>query len=435
MYLWTIVLEGPIRYGLARLHLSLLAYFPTLALLGATAVFVSRHWRRPASAAFVLTILLCIAVGWGLADLPRARQALFGFWVLVPFMSALWLGGSLQWTRWRTLLATLFSVAAVGVFLNPLVHYPWSGDSLRLFGYHVTVSRQWLTGIGKSASGVNLVRYGGFSRASFDASAQLLLFGLLLVPLFERPATKLLIWITAGLGIAITTEKGWFVAWLVLSIYFSGGAALRWPKYWLQLWLGILLAVMLVMVLLPLSTLAIDLNRSSYPVLMHFPLYSFGERLSWTWPNSLRLLSRDGVWHWLVGRGLGAIGPARHYFDLYGDRAPTGNSYLYADNLFVYIAVQLGVPLAIILLGTAWMKMLSSALCGSQGRCLLALMLATMTCGIVSIESGLPMFFLGLAFSAKHSANPSRADLPYLDRLQHYPVQCIVKMTDANSRE
>jgi len=32
---------------------------------------------------------------------------------------------------------------ALGVFLNPLIHYPWSGQMLDLLGKHVELSRQW----------------------------------------------------------------------------------------------------------------------------------------------------------------------------------------------------------------------------------------------------------------------------------------------------
>lgn len=392
LFLWSLVLLGPLRYGFALLHLDVLIYLPKLLLL--TAVFLL-PLLRPRASAPVLTVstFAVLYLVWGTVDLPSPGQAVFGVWVLTPLLFGLWAGAVARPEEWRTLFVVLFIVAALGVLLNPLVHYPWSGQSLDVLGNTIEVSRQW------TVYGVD--RYAGFARASFNAAAQLLLFGVMLVALLKRRSAKLLIWLVAGAGMALTTSKGPLGAWLVLSMYFAGGALLRWPKYWIQLWLGVVTFILLVMILLPLSTLWIHYDPTLHGYVNKLLFASFGMRLNWTWPTSLHLLDLGGVYHWWVGRGLGGIGAAQQYFE------PV--RYLPGDNFFVYVAVIVGLPASLLLFITLWWRIVRISLRRDAVAWRLPMILAIIAYGVVStnIENTLFAFFLGMALSAQSSDNRS----------------------------
>lgn len=381
LFLWFQVLQAPLRYELSQLHLDALVYLPKLLLFMAVLLLPLLR-ARSSPAALLLTGLVLVYLLWGMVNLPTPLQAMFGLWVLVPLLFGLWAGPVVRPEQWSRLFLVLFVVAAAGVFIDPLIHYPWSGQSMTILGSNVQISRQW--------TALGLQRYAGFSRASFDVASQLLLFGLMLVVLLRHRAIKLLVWFVAGAGIALTTSKGPLGAWLILSTYFLGGRLLGWPRYWIQLWLGCLGAALLAMILLPLSTLWIKYNPSFHGFASQFLFASFGDRLNSTWPGSLHLLDMGGNWHWWVGRGLGGIGAAQQYFE------PA--HYLPGDNLFVYVAVYVGLPAALLLFGALWLRIVRVSLRQDAAAWRLPVMLALVAYGVVvnEIEGAVLAFFLGL---------------------------------------
>ncbi len=385
VFLWFVVLASPLRYGLALLHLEALVYLPKLLLL-IVVILLPLLRPRVSPTALVLTGLVLASLAWGMVNLDTSLQALFGLWVIVPLMFGLWAGPVMNVAQWRRLFGMLFIVVAAGVFLNPLIHYPWSGQSLSLLGKSIELSRQW------AAFGVD--RYAGFARASFSAASQLLLFGVMLVVLLRHRAIKLLVWLITGAGIALTTSKGPLGAWLLVSMYFAGGGLLRWPKYWIQLWLAVLSVILLAMVLVPLSTLWIHYDPTFHGYANKFLFASFGDRMNWTWPHSLHLLNLGGAWHWWVGRGMGGIGAAQQYFE--------ATHYLPADNLFVYVTVYFGLPASLFLFAALWLRMVLFSLRRNAVAWRLPVILVLVAYGFVTneIESGLLAFFLGLALAA-----------------------------------
>ena len=387
LFLWFVVLNAPLRYGLALLHLDALVYLPKLLLFMAVLLLPLLR-PRASPAAWLLTGLVLIYLLWGMVNLHTPLQALFGLWVLVPLLFGLWAGPVVSVEQWRRLFVVVFVVAAAGVFLNPLIHYPWSGQSLTLLNTRIQVSRQW------TAFGVE--RYAGFARASFNAASQLLLFGVMLVVLLKRRGIKLLVWLVAGVGIALTTSKGPLGAWLLVSIYFAGGGLLRWPRYWIQLWLVALVFILLAMILFPLSAVWIHYDPALHSFAGKFLFSSFGDRLNRMWPDSLRLLDLGGGWHWWVGRGLGGIGAAQQYFE------PA--HYLAADNLFVYVTVYVGFPVALFLFGALGLRIVCMGLRRDAASWRLPMMLVLVAYGVVvnEIEGSVLALFLGLALAAPH---------------------------------
>ena len=389
LFLWCLVLQAPLRYGLSRLHLDALIYLPKLLLL--TAVVLLPLLRPRASLpALMASVVVGLYLIWGMVTLPSPAQAAFGLWVLVPLIFSLWAGSIVNLAQWRSLFIVLFVVAMLGVFFNPLIHYPWSGQILDVLGKQIEVSRQWST--------FGIERYAGFARASFNAAVQLLLFGIMLVVLLERRAIKLLVWLVAGAGIALTTSKGPLGAWLLVSMYFAGGALLRWPRYWTKLWLGALTIGLLSMILLPLSTLWIHFDPTLHGYVHKVLFASFGARLNWTWPASLHLLNLDGAWHWLIGRGLGGIGTAQKYFE------PT--HCLPADNFFVYVTASVGLPVALFLFAALGWRVVRLSLAPNAAAWRLPVVLALVAYGVVvnEIEAGLLAFFWGMALSMPNQA-------------------------------
>ena len=185
-------------------------------------------------------------------------------------------------------------------------------------------------------------------------------------------------------------------AWLLVSIYFAGGGLLRWPRYWIQLWLVALSFILLVMILLPLSTVWIHYDPALHSFAGKFLFASFGDRLNWMWPDSLHLLDLGGSWHWWVGRGLGGIGAAQQYFE------PA--HYLAADNLFVYVTVYFGLPVALLLFVAVWWRIVRLSPSRGVAAWRLPVFLVLIVYGVVATLIGggsvLPLF-LGLALSVR----------------------------------
>ncbi len=115
-----------LRYGLALLHVDALVYLPKLLLLMAVLLLPLLR-PRASPVAWLLTGLVLIYLLWGMVNLNTPLQALFGLWVLLPLLFGLWAGPVVSVEQWRRLFVVVFVVAAAGVFLNPLIHYPWSG--------------------------------------------------------------------------------------------------------------------------------------------------------------------------------------------------------------------------------------------------------------------------------------------------------------------
>lgn len=380
-YLWSLVLQAPLRYELERLNLNFVIYLPKLLLLAAI-VFLPLFRQRFSKPALVITSLVGLYLVWGLVNLRSPAQSLFGLWILVPLLFGLWMGADVKFKQWRRLFLVLFIISAAGIFLNPFIQYPWSGQSLRLLGKHIEMSRDW--------SYLGLHRYAGFSSVSYNAAAQLLLFGVMLVVLFDSTVTRLVVWLVAGAGIVLTTSKGPLGSWLLLSLYFYGGAILHWPKYWAQIWIGVLTFIMLAMILIPVSTLLISYHPNLQDPSLKFLFASFGERLNWTWPVSLHLLDLHGYWHWFVGRGLGGIGSSQKYFE------PKNN--LPADNLFIYVSVWFGLPLALCLFTSIWYKFKYISYRGKKNW-YIPVVLVIISNGVVSnqLEVSTMALFLGLS--------------------------------------
>lgn len=376
-------LQGALRYGLSLFHLAPLSYLPVLFMLIAVVLFplIQGHTSKPAIITFGLVAIYLI---WGLVNLSSPLEAIIGLWIFVPLIYGIWAGPYIDIIRWRRVFTWLFIVAASGVLFNPLVHYPWIGSSIIIFGQKIRVSWDWYD--------FSAQRYPGFARTAINAANQLLLYAIVLMFLTKNRIRKLLIWLIAGVGIALTTIKGALGSWILLSIYFTGGSLLKWPKYWIRLWLILMALTLLSMILLPLSTLWIHYNLGLRGFVSKFLFVSFGARLNYMWPHSLHLLDLGGHWHWMVGRGLGGIGTPQMFFD------PA--NYYAGDNEFVAIAVMFGLPVTVVLFFMLFWRFVKVSTIGCR-EYLLPLLLFIIAYSVVINLDGEPIlnFMLGVTIS------------------------------------
>lgn len=382
VFFWSLVLAAPLRYGFLQLSLSPLVYLPKFSLFSLVVLLLLARLRAPPAALWLGGVLFFYLL-WGIVNLDSPVQSFFGLWVFVPLFFGSYLGPMIDFLKIRNVIFLLFFVTALGVFLDPLVTYPWSGQGATLFGNSIEISRQW------TSFGVE--RHAGLARSSFNAATQLLVFGLLLVLSLERWWLKVIVWFLAGAGIALTVSKGPFGGWVLLSLYFFGGVMFRWGRGWSFCCSVFLMLGVVIMILVPLSTLWISYDNALQGPMMKFFFASFGDRLSWMWPDSLGLLNLDGGFHWLTGRGLGGIGSAQQYFE--------SNLYFPADNFFVYLAVTFGFPVAILLLLALWGKAALSSKNLSPHHMPLIIFLIAYGLVVNVIEEPLLSFFLGVVLS------------------------------------
>ena len=384
IFIASIVLDGPFRYFLNKIGLINFAYVPKVLFLLALPILLIVR-AKTNKGVLVGFSMVMISLIWGVDNLPSAKQALFGLWVLIPLLFGLLAARYIvsRAESYSNLFLIMFIIVVTGVFLNPILNFPWVGQALEIGGRTVVNSRQW------STFGVD--RYAGFSSASYSAASQALIFAIWLVATKKSKLLNLLVWFIAGAAIALTTSKGPFGAWIVLGIFFLSNSIWRSRLIARQAWVAILSVILSLSILLPLSSLYVKYYFSGASRTTRFLLSSFGDRLSWMWPDSLRLL-RHPV-EWIAGRGLGGIGAPQQYFE--------SAKFLPADNLFVYLCVDLGLPGAILVLSYPFFRISLAFLRERSMMLPFALLMAVMTYGIVVsvIEDSLLSFTLALCIA------------------------------------
>jgi hypothetical protein len=321
-YCATATITGPFRWAAGLVGLTPIIYFPQVLMLASTlavVVWESRHGLQPLRAMTLLVIAYSILVG--LFHKPF-YQVLFGIYTLLPF----WFGLSCSeiiFRHWHLVLKMsiwLWFVVVSGVILNYWIAYPWEGFGYSVGDLDVVSSREWENiGGGK--------RLAGFSRASFDAALQALLLGVIVVMGTRSACLRLLIWGITFLTIYMTTSKGVYNMFALLTpIVILGkkipASAIRWWP----------LALGFVALLLPMTPLFMDVNFYIRDQELANLTFSFWDRLNDMWPNAWKLLENQGNSLW--GRGLGGIGTPQTYFEF--------NRFNAADNIFVYWFVIFG---------------------------------------------------------------------------------------------
>lgn len=397
-YLYFDALGGVIRYILPAMGLTLLAYAPAgLALIALGCHVAARigdnEFAMPmllAAAFFGLEVVLSFALGRSAAEVG------FSLYIWLSFFVALAVTQRRMHERLIVAMIPIFFIATFGVLLNIVVRYPWVDASYEVMGRQMVAARDW--------QAYGMQRLSGFTRASYTASAQILICFVA----FEHRAKSLnlraLFWALGLAAIYYTTSKSPLIAMAALPLTYlligrmrhSDAATRRWAAAGVMaFWLALVFAG---------PFLALTYGPQLYPagtgVGVHYS--SFADRVLNTWPDALAMIDRHDPIGWIFGRGLGGIGSPQQLMH------PT--DYNPGDNLAIYLYLTFGVFAFVFayLLFRGGQRAIAS---GGRGRRDFALIIAMLGIGTAAnvVESVFPSIVLAIACARPRSRNAARA--------------------------
>jgi hypothetical protein len=376
-FLAATIFSAPVRWILATIGLAPLAYLPIVGLLlFSLYVLVWQFVYGPFGArAFLACGLLVYSIAVGILMTPSPRQVLFAAYMLIPLYGGLLLAP--QWTKMMdasriTLL--LWWLAIVGaVVANPYIDYPWVGFEYSVGGVTVETGREWWSG--------DVQRYSGFSRASFDAAVQSVIFLILASDTVRHRILRLAMAAATCYCIWLTNSK------TVIGVLALVVVCQEMPEAMLHRIRGVLVAFFVTVgcalpligwIYLPRLN---AINTSS-------GLHSYEDRLRYMWPEAFDLWIHRG--NWFTGRGLGGLGTAQNYFE--------PEIFNAGDNLHLYVCVSLGV-VAIPLFIYIWTRVAQLSIeRGSHSRRIFLISLVPLSYGLMVnvIENAMLSLSLGL---------------------------------------
>ena len=393
LWVTVFVLEGPLRLLLQTVNLELILYLRDGLLLFMviyqTIDLLSSQWMITYHMALAI-LVFCIS---GVASLIYCNvyMLLFGIKVLLPIFAGI-LYYPILCKKIKTkahIFRYLLLIVLSGLILEVLISdLPWKALTSNVMNVEIEATRDIQT--------LLFPRLAGFTRSSFDASIQLLIFGVIILSFFR---TSIRWWILAGVGIFLTTTKGIIMSFLVITSTYI------FNKINPQSKLTNLSAVIicLLMVLLPsLACFTSEFNEFSSDDSLEIVLYaSLFERLFYVWPETFKIILDNG--NALLGRGIGGIGQGQFFFE--------PHLYMPADNLFLLGYAYFGV-FFIILLAYLLVKVQRLELVrGSQDYLTFFLILGVLVYGVTSniLENPLLGFFIGYSF--KHITSENNQDV------------------------
>lgn len=337
VYFILYVAEALVRWLLNMVGLDALIFLRDALVLGAILVIIGRDLVDGRVRAFpiVFAALLLLHGAVGAANLRDVAPVLAGakpyLSLLIGAMSAVHLFGGNR--RLKTLLIVLWVVGAVSAGLEKnYVDWPWIGMTTEIAGAKVELSRDWQ--VSKADK-----RAGGLARSSIHLAGFMSVIGITLFFLARGLGTRLFILAVTILTVYWTTQKGALIA--VIVVMATGMLPRKMVISGMKLTLLVLLVAMIA---LPLILPQYFMPNGSEGV---FSLQSFYDRAQRMWPDA---------WDWysqraapFMGVGLGGIGFAMRLYKpesaFYAADLASYEPYLinFADNMFVYLYVQLGV--------------------------------------------------------------------------------------------
>lgn len=372
-------IDGPLRYYLAINHLEVFVYIPQGLMFLAIILYPLVIGRF--SILYLGTLLLGgIYVGISFIFISNILQTFFGIYILLAVLFGMIFYKSFQ-VRYKKLnqfFLILFILVVAGVFINSVINFPWSGFNFSIGNLSIGVSRKWST--------IGFIRFAGFSRASFNAACEILLLGMYLITVMESRFLRFLVWIVAGVAILFTTTKGIMAAYIIISVFI---VLYKWlPK---PVWISLLVGLLMIDILIPVSAVFYSYSLSFNSKFNILLFKSFGDRLTWMWPDCFELALNYG--NILLGRGIGGIGVPQLYFEK--------NLYLPGDNIFVYLFVLFGVFALPILFTYVYGSLFLKIRNDSLDRYFYMIVLASLTYGLTAnvIEEPYFSFFLGITIS------------------------------------
>lgn len=384
-YIYVDAFGGMVRWLFPMMGLTMLGYFPAgIAIVALLCHALARVGDARSTVPMLATIAFAlVAVGIAVLMGRPMGAILFALYIWLPFFVALALTQRRMQDRLIAALVPIFFIATFGVLLNIAVRFPWADATYEVMGQQHAAAREW--------TAYGMQRLAGFSRASFAASAQILI-GYCVVEARTRSLVRRALWFGFGfVAIYYTTSKSPMLAMALLpATYFAiGRARANRGAQRRLIAIGILAFWLLIVVAGPV--LALNYAHQLYPNGMGYGLHysSLADRMLNTWPNAIRLIGRDWV-EWIVGRGLGGIGSPQ---ELAGELDANPG-----DNFAVYLFVMFGL----LSLGFLYLIVrggLRAIEAGARGRRDFALIVAMLGIGSAAnvVESVLPVMVFGIA--------------------------------------
>jgi hypothetical protein len=326
IYLLTFCIEGALRYVLYLGHAEWMIYLRDVILIIILALLLPRY-IHPKLDLFVVTVLYLLLFHCFVAILfiSNAAQIAFGVKLFLPFLLGMFAYHDVcEFSRITKVVLGFFLLTVSGIFLNNFVSFPWEGLSYGIGGQEIQASLKWWATDGSK-------RVAGFARSSYDAAAYTLLSAIFLSVYLRAYWLRVVVWLTAGLAILLTTTKGLMLVYAFLSIFLIYRGLLS--SAGIQIFQYALWAPMLFMILAPAFSGLFLFKIDWKDPVQGFLLSSYIDRLENTWPQAFANIDRYGSY--ILGRGIGGIGTAQRYYE------PL--IYNYADNLFVYMYTNFGV--------------------------------------------------------------------------------------------
>lgn len=412
-YFGTFVLESPIRYALSLGSVEWVLYLRDLAILVTLGAIVFRGLiNSSVNRALVITIDVLILHSFvSLVYVSNIFQLTFGLKLFLPLVFGVacfsFLHGQIE--KLKIPILVLFWIACAGVTINYFIDFPWKGLEFTVGNVTLMGVKEWYSG--------GFRRLYGFSRTSASVAVQTLIMGSFLMIFLHGKIAKVMVWIATGIAIVLSTTKGVFIAYVVISTFFV--VRLVSPssqEYYLK---GLFL-VLAMIIILPCISFFTEPRDEWVQAMLTSPLRSFGERIATMWPAGLELILDKG--NVIFGRGIGGIGVAQLLFE--------GEFYHPGDNLFIYGYLLFGVfivPYLALIVFTA-QKLQPQTI--PEDAFYTTVLLAYLTYGVTTSvpESGELQLFFGIVlgrvlqssrdFFKDHTVNTYMAE-NYSDRLKY----------------
>jgi hypothetical protein len=332
LYILKEVFGGVFRYLTVITGTEALNYVPPfLALLALYLYYANAISAGRVDTAMAAVGLFTLVYGiYACFDSISLKQSVIGFYIFLPVFLGMLLrvqkqgDAVFQWMLW------LWAIAVVGIIVNSVVEFPWVGTSYEILGVQREVARKW--------SYLDYNRLAGFGRSSIATSYLIVFYCCAVLYSRRYPVfVRLGCYGVSTYALFLSTNKTALMLCAGIPIIMAGyeackplfPARLHLPYYWAK---ASIVCLLVVLIGLPLW--------SEIPNILHdrqtFYFFSFAsllERMQYAWPMSLALLSHGG--NVILGRGIGGIGTAQKFTE--------PDLYMFADNLFVYVFVSVGV--------------------------------------------------------------------------------------------
>ncbi len=224
IYLFTHLVDGPIRYTLEVVGGEALIYLRDVILilmLGVVLGAAVKKGRINAVLLFFLVLLVLFSIV-AVLYVRNIWQILFSLKIVLPFLAGLVCYRELfsDECRLTKYMGIFFFVALTGIYLNLFYRFPWTGLVYNFGDIQIE------GGFDRFTSGFD--RLQGFSRTNFEAATHVMLLVAYASVFFSSKWIRIILWIIAGCAIILTTTKGIIVVYILLSLFYI--AYLMMPK-------------------------------------------------------------------------------------------------------------------------------------------------------------------------------------------------------------